>query len=297
MIIILKVDNRERAVFQCIETQELLSKVFSSSWPIKVIYENLLIGDYIISLGDETILAVIERKTLKDYASSIRDGRQDNVNKLINLRENTDCDVYYLVEGTPNPSLTSVHSKMEYKSILSSIRRLQILKKIHIIDSKNIQTTVRELFFLCEIYSRLVCEKLIAPQLILGAVEKSMPTEEEKIKSNVLNSWMCLQKVGPITAARLMESYPLCCLTGNIDLLKNVDWTEKTKIKFLSSLPLISVKTAKSLVNEISPVEFIKEIMEDSPRVLNLESKKFGPVGVNKIKIHLSFYLGMNKNE
>lgn len=60
-------------------------------------------GDYLICRkyegGEPEILACIERKSLKDFAASIRDRRVENRNKMIDLRGRTGCQLYFFVEG------------------------------------------------------------------------------------------------------------------------------------------------------------------------------------------------------
>ena len=45
----------------------------------------------------QNILFVIERKTWTDLASSLRDGRKENNKKLLKIREETKCQLIYLI--------------------------------------------------------------------------------------------------------------------------------------------------------------------------------------------------------
>jgi len=69
----IKVDNRETEVLNkinyLINSTELLKD-------IKVIVECLPLGDFIINDGEKDII-IIERKTLNDLSSSIKDGRYE----------------------------------------------------------------------------------------------------------------------------------------------------------------------------------------------------------------------------
>lgn len=291
MSVILTVDNREKALFSEIEQYNLEPNVFKNTMPITVEYATIPIGDYLISI-DGAILAVIERKTLKDYAASIVDGRQSNVEKLLALRETTSCQIYYLVEGSPNPALTSQHNHMEYKSILASIRRLQISHNIHLIDSKNKQTTVRELFFLCEIYSGLVADGKIEAVKIEGAMEKSMPSKEDILYKNVILSWQVFPGVGRKTALLLANEHKLADLfTGELKKpgSKEIVWTEELKVKFFSSLPLFSTKTAKEVIGEISPEDFVVDLLAECKVISTLNCKKLRDASIQRIKAHLTF--------
>ncbi len=66
-------------------------------------------GDYTITraMGGEqpVVLACIERKTLKDFADSVRDGRlESEVNKMLALRKKTGCQLFIILEGKPAAS-------------------------------------------------------------------------------------------------------------------------------------------------------------------------------------------------
>lgn len=87
----LVVDNRERAVFDEIE------RIFTNGNSDVIIeYKQLNIGDFII-MEDNCIRACIERKTLTDFIASIKDGRYENKDKMIKLREQTSCRLIYLI--------------------------------------------------------------------------------------------------------------------------------------------------------------------------------------------------------
>ena len=80
----LKIDNREK-----------IKNLFPKD--LNITFENLDIGDYMYKLDGRPFL-VIERKTVCDYAASIRDGRnKEQKTRLIELSKN--CNVIYLVEG------------------------------------------------------------------------------------------------------------------------------------------------------------------------------------------------------
>lgn len=82
------------------------------------IVRQITTGDYAILKGDQICIS-IERKTLKDFGSSFKDGRYDNKQKMIELREQTNCSLLFIVEGTP--SLSRYYSGIHYKNIESSI--------------------------------------------------------------------------------------------------------------------------------------------------------------------------------
>ena len=69
------IDDRESKVVPYFNSSELFTK--SDDITFKV--DRCNIGDYCISFNKEIVI-IIERKSWKDLASSIRDGRKENVN-------------------------------------------------------------------------------------------------------------------------------------------------------------------------------------------------------------------------
>lgn len=111
----LLIDDRESNVFQYLPHELALV-----NYEIK----RLNIGDYAIVDNNDKLFVVFERKTLVDYASSIKDGRHLNKEKLIEARKQTGCRIVYIVEGDAFPSNNKRYAKMSYKTIKHSINRL-----------------------------------------------------------------------------------------------------------------------------------------------------------------------------
>ena len=128
------VDNRERAVIK-------YSDIWESNG-LKFRLKQMTIGDYAL-VFENKIIAVFERKTYTDYASSISDGRHSNVNKLLNLREECGCDIYYIIEGSAFPSPTRRFNNITYSAIESSIFHLMARDKIFMLYSKNNEETAK----------------------------------------------------------------------------------------------------------------------------------------------------------
>lgn len=305
MSIILTVDKRERGVFAELEQQSMMELVFKQRFPIVMRYSTIPVGDYTISFADinqedveitepneEMILAVIERKTLADYSSSMSDGRHENVSKLLSMRELVACDVYYLIEGPANPSMTKQCARKDYKCILSSIRHLQIKHGISIINAKNKHTTASELFFLCEVYAGLILEGYIKITLAnYGEVmEASMPTTADIARRKIIGSWCSLPGIATKTALELITKYPLSALLDGTEIpeLKpsvaaklSHPWPKPLQVTFIASIPGISKKAAADLMEEMTIYEFFNNLGKSN-------AKKFGKKGISNILQHMS---------
>lgn len=118
------VDTRERNVLRHAKEFE------DVSYEVK----QITTADYVVTCGNN-IVAAIERKSLEDYAASIKDGRSDNKKKLIELRKKTGCALIYIIEGDAFPRPNACYGNIPYKFIESSIFHLTVRDRITILQS------------------------------------------------------------------------------------------------------------------------------------------------------------------
>ena len=131
--------------------------------------ERLTVGDMAIAEEKDKILAIFERKTLKDYSAGIKDGRYENVSELIKLRNDTGCLVVFIIEHKVSyPSLVKKHGGIPFKNILASIDLLTFRSGIHVIWTKNPEHTAERLH---DFYMRYV---KIETDQIRGRVSASL---------------------------------------------------------------------------------------------------------------------------
>jgi ERCC4-type nuclease len=95
---IVKVDIRETALIEQIQKQISFIPVFKN---IQIITESLPIGDIIINDGAQDKL-IIERKTVNDLLSSIKDGRYEEQSYRLNGLNHHNHNIIYLIEGDVN---------------------------------------------------------------------------------------------------------------------------------------------------------------------------------------------------
>jgi ERCC4-type nuclease len=95
---IIKVDTREAALLQQINNQVSMIPVFKS---INVQSETLPIGDIIINDETEDRI-IIERKSVNDLLSSIKDGRYEEQSYRLNGINHHNHNIIYLIEGDVN---------------------------------------------------------------------------------------------------------------------------------------------------------------------------------------------------
>ena len=132
------IDHRERDLKKYFENYENVS------------CDNLNLGDIQFSYNKEIFL-LIERKTIKDFVSSLKDKRYSE--QKIRLKNNMDLNkVIYLLEGNINNFQGDKIDGISKKIITSSIISLLLKDNIKIYQTDNIQGTID---FIYRIYKRL----------------------------------------------------------------------------------------------------------------------------------------------
>lgn len=194
------IDDRESAVIPYFNEYKKL--------PINITFkvERINIGDYSV-VYKNNILMIIERKTWKDLSSSLRDGRKDNVNKMLKLREDTGCKIFYLIEGNPLPNSNTKFCKVPYKNLRSHLDHLIFRDDIHVIHSKNQADTVERIVELVKNYLSIKPSPLLkynneenSDDEIKTAVNKL------KVKTNISDEcitykiWTCIPNITEKTA-------------------------------------------------------------------------------------------------
>ena len=118
------IDCRERSLIE--SCQKYLEKNEKLNNKIKIISENLHIGDIIIKDDNDNDkeLIIVERKTINDLASSIRDNRYNEQSYRLTECELHNHYIYYLIEG----SLSNLNHRVNKQSILSAITSLSYFK-------------------------------------------------------------------------------------------------------------------------------------------------------------------------
>ena len=94
---------------------------------ITVQSETLPIGDIILYNDDGKEVVIIERKTLNDLASSIRDGRYKEQSYRLDGCETHNHNIFYLIEGNLR-SYNPARTRFERGSLLSSLVTLTYFK-------------------------------------------------------------------------------------------------------------------------------------------------------------------------
>jgi ERCC4-type nuclease len=309
----LLVDDREHKIVSSIRAVFNGPKTFdSTTGTMTCSTKRLDVGDYVIvTLNEQMVpdqpLAVIERKTLKDYSASLKDGRCDNKEKLLNFRKESKAKIYYLIEGPIDPAVYTLFAGIKYASILSSIYRLQIEDDIAIIRTRSKDHTARELHLLTEMYLRIYSDPTSALRLnsdvIRGAggnyeesVKKAKLTPEEEFQRSLVNGWATLKGISTNIGSKLATEYSFMqWLKGEIACTEFVFNDRKVNkvVNYLSVPPTkaqmteilacvrgISKKSAQEIFEVIEPAYFTSDYKEFKygPKNVKFTKKKYEDV-------------------
>jgi ERCC4-type nuclease len=129
------IDTRERNVTRhAKELEEITYEV-----------KQITTADYVIINSAGKIIVIIERKSLIDFASSLKDGRHDNKAKLIEMRKKTGCRIVYIIEGPEYPDPNDYFGNIPYRYIESSMFHLMVRDGICIMQTRDTLGTARAL--------------------------------------------------------------------------------------------------------------------------------------------------------
>ena len=126
------IDEREIKLYD-----SLLTLCSKTSPPITIVKQVIPLGDIIVEFDNETTAVIVERKSLSDLISSIRDGRyEEQSHRLIHSSGISRHNIIYMIEGIVN-QLSQYDRDLVYATMTS----LNFYKGFSVIRTSNIQDT------------------------------------------------------------------------------------------------------------------------------------------------------------
>jgi len=132
----LKIDIREVGLIKQCRQLITMNPIFKN---IVVTTESLPLGDIIIS-KNETELVMVERKSLNDLASSIKDGRYEEQSYRLNGNSHHNHNIIYLIEGDMN-QISTFKYRMDKSTLYSAMFSLNYYKGFSVLRSMSIDET------------------------------------------------------------------------------------------------------------------------------------------------------------
>jgi ERCC4-type nuclease len=135
---IVKIDTRETALLHQILNQTTAIPVFKN---IQIKSETLPIGDIIINDGTDDKI-IIERKSVNDLLSSIKDGRYEEQSYRLNGLNHHNHNIVYLIEGDLNKiNYFKTVNPAEKLTLYSAMFSLNYYKGFSVFRSFNMEET------------------------------------------------------------------------------------------------------------------------------------------------------------
>lgn len=274
------------------------------------VINNQTTADYVIVDEKNNVLVVIERKSLEDFAASLKDGRSDNIGKLTKMREATGCRIVYIIEGPQSPNPTDLFGNTPYYNIESHIFHLIVRDNICVINTSSTLDTAKKL-------ARFVTSCGTLREAFVGGVptpleqlearpgrdpadlRADLTAKHVKPDSDILREmWSSWRGISAITADEFIAKWTVADIICKrvdraaifgfknsrgraiskkvADALCGAD--RQLEIRLLSKIPGISSATANDLVRDISLADLL-QMTEPAiaERTVGKASKKLGP--------------------
>jgi ERCC4-type nuclease len=173
----IKVDARERELIELL-TVLLKEDKFKG---IELVVGSLPLGDVILSLNQSDKL-IIERKTINDLASSIKDGRYAEQSFRLNGLDHPNHNIIYLIEGDLSKWNTYKGTKMDKSTIYSALISINYYKgfSVHRSISSAESATI-----ICSMANKLRKDNAKVPYYCGGS--QPIKTEDEKTEDNYVS--------------------------------------------------------------------------------------------------------------
>ena len=177
---LIKIDTRESALLQMLLTQISTIPVFKN---IKLKSETLPIGDIIIN-DDTDDKIIIERKSVTDLLSSIKDGRYEEQSYRLNGLNHHNHNIVYLIEGDVNKTNRfKTDNQLEKLTAYSAMFSLNYFKGFSVFRSFSMEETAN---IVCNMAYK-IGKDLAKKPYYQNKIQLEMPINETMdISSNVI---------------------------------------------------------------------------------------------------------------
>jgi ERCC4-type nuclease len=271
---IIKIDCREKALLEECNKQQLIN---DSSQFIKIISENIPLGDIIIYDDNNNEKLIIERKTLLDLAASIRDGRYTEQGFRLDQCSMHNHNIIYLIEGDLR-YYKPFKSTIDKKALLSSMVSINYFKGFSLFRTITLTETAEWLLQMTKKLHKESSSPSYYKKILVGETEPVTEQQSEEIKENtelVYSSAMKRVKKENINPANIGEI-------------------------MLSQIPGVSNASAIAIMNKYSTIQnLIEKLATDDKALINISiSDKSGKLRkINKTCIlNIYKYLLGEKN-
>jgi len=176
------IDERETSLyekcFSMIHNRETMTS-------LQLIKKVLPLGDILITTDEDKDVLLIERKSLSDLLSSIKDGRYEEQSyRLIHSSGFHVHNIVYIIEGMLNQLRTSLEKKLVYSSITS----LNFFKGFSVYRTCSIQETAENIVSMAEKIDRDFAKGKMPYYSVPNVTSHTDSLENQVISENISQS-------------------------------------------------------------------------------------------------------------
>lgn len=141
------------------DSRERFVHPFLRNAGVTCVQRQIQVGDYLVCRAPNTgaepdILAAFERKTWKDFAASILDGRIANLDKMLELRALTGCKLFYILEGPAFPAPSTRFHRVPFARIQAVVTELVVIHGVFVVQTLDQRHTAARLCDFVETFRR-----------------------------------------------------------------------------------------------------------------------------------------------
>lgn len=278
---IIKVDNRETELIRCIKYVLEISPMYKD---LQVVVENLPLGDVIIC-KNENDKVIIERKSLRDLAASIKDGRYEEQSYRLNGLPIHNHNIVYLVEGDVN-KFNVFKDRMEKLTLYSAMVSLNFYKGFSVLRSFNIEETA---LMICNMAHKIGKCEADGKQMFYQTLEKVEAKQEPK--DNDFEATSAVASHQPFQKVDEVDNY---CTVAKKVKKDNVTPQNIGEI-MLSQIPGVSSTTAIALMEKFKTFQnLVMKIAENEHCLKDMsytnskgQTRKINKTALNNILTYL----------
>jgi len=264
---IIKIDVREAELIQSIQ---FLLTTNTSFQELTIVNEQLPLGDVIIC-DEKEEKVIIERKTLKDLSSSIKDGRYEEQSYRLSGIDHPNHNIIYLVEGSMD-KFNVFKGRGDKMTLYSAMISLNYFKGFSVMRSLSVEESA---LIICNCALKIMKSEHQGKTAFYKKVvaQPASPAENE-LEPNVAEEPV----VEPVAEA---ASVPYCSVVKKIK--KDNITPENIGEIMLCQIPGISSVTAVAVMEHYKTIPNLIAAIRADPSCLQTVSYKTGAGQTRKI--------------
>jgi ERCC4-type nuclease len=261
---ILKIDTRERELLKICENLLVAVPAFKD---LKIVVEPLPLGDIIINNGQIDNI-IVERKSLSDLASSIKDGRYDEQSYRLNGLPHHNHNIVYLIEGDLT-KFNSFKERIDKQTLYSAMFSINYYKGFSLMRSTNMDETA---FIVCNMAYKIGKDLNKQPYFsqLLAKPEGDIDNPDSEsglLTQQVQTQQVQTQQVQTQQVQTSVQSKDYCSV---IKKVKKDNITEENIGEImLCQIPGISSVTALTIMEKFKTLPNLIKCIQDDPECLN----------------------------